>query len=218
MTLRTAALSHRAPSPGSATPRVAVEASGAPGAAATAMCPAMMTQSAMTTTPSPTSSTSLIQAPWARPPRRAWTHPTLHHRSLTSFILYLKPLKASSHPVLMIVRWSDLRAIYARLWFCITSTFNDKNVIFQLLHQLKLVTAHLCSDTCSHNVTFIIHNVQCHYIINFHHWTDILFHINEFYWCTIKPMWCFMMKYKSLLFSCFGVFFPSVQFWLDEFW
>lgn len=63
MTLRTTALSHRAPSPGSASPHVAAGASGAPGAAATAMCPAMMTPSAMTTAPSPTSSTGLIQAP-----------------------------------------------------------------------------------------------------------------------------------------------------------
>lgn len=63
MTLRITALSLRAPSPGSASPRVAVEAPGAPGAAATATCSAMMTQSAMTTAPSATTSTILIQAP-----------------------------------------------------------------------------------------------------------------------------------------------------------
>lgn len=65
MTLRTQTteLFHLAPPPGSATPRVAVEVLGAPGAAATAMCPALMTQRGTMTAPGPTRSTSLIRAP-----------------------------------------------------------------------------------------------------------------------------------------------------------
>lgn len=68
--IQTTELFHLAPSPGSATPHVAVVVPGAPGAAA-AICPALMTQRGRKTTARPSLSTSLIWAPAATPPKKA---------------------------------------------------------------------------------------------------------------------------------------------------
>lgn len=82
--LQTAELCRLAPSPSSATPRWAVEVAGAPSTAAAATCLALATHQGRRTRSKPSPSSSLPRAHWATPPRRAWTLPTLHHRSRPS--------------------------------------------------------------------------------------------------------------------------------------
>lgn len=78
---QTTELCHLAPSPSSATRQWAVEVAGAPSTAAAATCPALTTHQGSTSRSNCSRSTSLTRDHWATPPRRAWTHPTLHHRS-----------------------------------------------------------------------------------------------------------------------------------------
>lgn len=91
---QTAELCHLAPSPSSVTPQWAAEVTGAPSTAATATCLALTTHQRMTAISKRSPSTVLTRDRWATPPRRASTHPTLHHRSCpSSFVLLNSDLK-----------------------------------------------------------------------------------------------------------------------------